>query len=68
MEQFRSLGAIPIPIDFHATRAALKDGVVDGEENPLVAIVSMGFHEVQTDLTLSSHAYLGYVFSISART
>ncbi len=68
MEQFRSLGAIPIPIDFHATRAALKDGVVDGEENPLVAIVSMGFHEVQTDLTLSSHAYLGYVFSISARS
>ncbi len=68
MDQFRSLGAIPIPIDFYATRAALKDGVVDGEENPLVAIVSMGFHEVQSDLTLSSHAYLGYVFSISAKS
>ncbi|MFK5895198.1 MAG: TRAP transporter substrate-binding protein DctP, partial [Pseudomonadota bacterium] len=33
-----------------------------------IAIVSMGFHEVQSDLTLSSHAYLGYVFSISLKT
>ncbi len=67
MEQFRSFGATPIPIDFHATRAALADGVVDGQENPLVAIYSMGFHQVQSDLTLSSHGYLGYVLSISAK-
>ncbi|MES9877152.1 MAG: DctP family TRAP transporter solute-binding subunit [Candidatus Sedimenticola sp. PURPLELP] len=67
MEQFKSFGAHPIPIDFHATRQALADGVVDGQENPLIAIVSMGFHEVQSDLTISNHAYLGYVFSISEK-
>ena len=67
MEQFKSFGAEPIPIDFYATKKALEDKVVDGQENPLVAIVSMGFHEVQTDLTLSEHAYLGYVFSISEK-
>ncbi|MEJ1420934.1 MAG: DctP family TRAP transporter solute-binding subunit [Candidatus Sedimenticola sp. (ex Thyasira tokunagai)] len=67
MEQFKSFGAHPVPIDFHATRKALADGVVDGQENPLVAIVSMGFHEVQSDLTISNHAYLGYVFSISEK-
>jgi len=66
MQQFKAFGAHPIPIDFHATWQALKDGVVDGQENPLVAIASMGFHEVQSNLTLSNHAYLGYVFSISA--
>jgi len=66
MEQFKSFGAHPIPIDFHSTRQALVDGVVDGQENPLIAIVSMGFHEVQSHLTLSKHAYLGYVFSISS--
>jgi len=66
-EQFKELGAKSVPIDFYATRKALEDGVVDGQENPLVAFVSMGFHEVQKHLTLSSHAYLGYVFSISAR-
>lgn len=68
MEQFRSLGAEPIPIDFHSTRQALLDQVVDGQENPLIAIVSMGFHEVQTDLILSEHAFLGYVFSISEKS
>ena len=68
MEQFQSFGAEPITIDFHATRQALADGVVDGQENPLIAIYSMGFHEVQSDLVLSEHAYLGYVLSISQKT
>ncbi len=68
MEQFRSFGAEPVPIDFHATKKALADGVVDGEENPLIAIYSMGFHEVQSDLVLSNHAFLGYVLSISSKT
>lgn len=67
MDQFRAFDAHPVPIDFHATRQALADGVVDGQENPLIATVSMGFHEVQSDLTLSEHAYLGYVFSISRK-
>lgn len=67
MEQFRAFGAHSIPIDFHATRQALADGVVDAQENPLIAIVSMGIHEVQPHLTLSSHGYLGYVFMISAK-
>jgi len=64
-DQFASLGAQPIPIDFHATYQALADGAVDGQENPLVAIVGMNFHKVQKHLTLSNHAYLGYVFSAS---
>ena len=68
MEQFKALGAKPVAIDFHATKKALKDRVVDGQENPLVAIVNMGFHEVQSDLTISEHAYLPYVFTISKKT
>jgi tripartite ATP-independent transporter DctP family solute receptor len=67
-DQFASMGAQPIPIDFHATYQALADGAVDGQENPLVAIVGMRFHEVQKHLTLSNHAYLGYVFSASKPT
>lgn len=67
MDQFDSFGAEAVAIDFHSTKKALADKVVDGQENPLVAIVSMGFHEVQSDLTLSEHAYLGYVFSISEK-
>lgn len=66
-DQFETLGAQAIPIDFHATYQALADGAVDGEENPLVAIVGMRFYEVQKHLTLSNHAYLGYAFSASKR-
>jgi tripartite ATP-independent transporter DctP family solute receptor len=66
-DQFETLGAQAIPIDFHATYQALADGAVDGQENPLVAIVGMRFHEVQKHLTLSNHAYLGYAFSVSKR-
>lgn len=66
-DQFNLMGAEAVPIDFHETRQALMDGVVDGQENPLVAIHSMGIHEAQTDLTLSEHAYLAYVFAISEK-
>ena len=65
MHHFEEMGATPILIDFHATRQALADKVVDGEENPLVAIAGMKFYEVQSHLTLSSHGYLGYVLAIS---
>jgi tripartite ATP-independent transporter DctP family solute receptor len=68
MEQFKALGAKPVPIDFHATKKALEDRVVEGQENPLVAIVNMDFHKVQSNLTLSEHAYLPYIFSLSKKT
>lgn len=67
MEQFKLFKAVPVSIDFHATKQALANGEVVAQENPLSAIVSMGFHEVQSHLTLSSHAYLGYVFAISQK-
>lgn len=67
-KQFEALGATAIPIDFHSTYQALEDGVVDGQENPLVAITAMKLYEVQSHLILSGHAYLGYVFSFSDKT
>lgn len=63
--QFKALGANPIPIDFGETYNALQQGVVDGEENPLVSIVNMRFYEVQTDCVISNHAYLAYAFLFS---
>lgn len=60
--QFRALGANPIPIDFAETYNALQQRVVDGQENPLVSIVNMKFYEVQKNVIISNHAYLGYAF------
>lgn len=65
MEQFKSLGANPTPIDFGELYNALQQKVVDGQENPLVTIFNMKFYEVQKYLILSSHAYLGHVLMFS---
>lgn len=68
MEQMYALKAKPITIDFHETKDALKDGVVDAQENPLCEVVTMGFYKVQSDITLSEHAYLPYVLTFSKKT
>jgi len=64
-EQFKAFGASPVPIDFHELYNALQQGVVDGQENPLTTIVTMKFFEVQKYMTLSSHAFIAYVFVVS---
>ncbi len=65
MEQFKTLGANPVPVDFSELYNALQQGTVDGQENPLVTIDSVKLYEVQDYLLLSSHAYLGHVFMVS---
>ncbi len=53
----RALGAIPTPIPFGELYSALQQGVVDGQENPIVTIVSMKFYEVQKQVGLTEHTY-----------
>lgn len=53
----KALGATAIPIPFGELYTALKTGVVDGQDNPLINIWTMKFHEVQKYLTLSGHVY-----------
>ena len=65
IEQFKAMGANAIPINFSEVYNALQQGVVDGQENPLVSITKMRFYEVQDYMTLSYHGYLGYAFLFS---
>ena len=67
IKQFEAMGATPVPIAFSETYTALQQGVVDCQENPLVSIVKMKFHEVQSEVVISNHAYLGYAFVFSKR-
>ena len=67
MEQFKAFGANPVPIDFHRTYQALKDGAVVAQENALVSIVNMKLYEVQSHVIISNHAYLCYVFAFSKK-
>jgi tripartite ATP-independent transporter DctP family solute receptor len=65
MEQFRAMGSNPTPVAFSEAYNAMQQGVVDGQENPLVTITNMKFYEVQDYLLLSSHAYLAHVLMFS---
>lgn len=58
--QMRALGAEAVVLPFGETRRALQSGVVDGAENPLSNFMTQGLHQLQTDLTLTRHGYLGY--------
>lgn len=65
MAMFEAWGANPVPIDFSEVYNSLQQGVVDGEENPLLSIHDMKFYEVQKYMTIDTHAYLSYFFSVS---
>ena len=57
VETFRALGAQPTPMPFSELYAALRQGVVDGQENPLQNIYDGRLHEVQEHLALTGHIY-----------
>ncbi|PLX79644.1 MAG: C4-dicarboxylate ABC transporter [Desulfuromonas sp.] len=59
--QFKALGGAPQVLPFSEVYSALRQGVVDAAENPLSNFFSKKFYEVQSDLTLSNHGYLGYM-------
>lgn len=65
--QMRALGARPVTLAFSETRQALATGVVDGTENPVSNFWTQHMHEVQSDLSLTEHGYLGYAVVTNQR-
>jgi len=65
--QMRALGARPVTLAFSETRQALASGVVDGTENPVSNFWTQKMHEVQSDLSLTEHGYLGYAVVTNQR-
>jgi C4-dicarboxylate-binding protein DctP len=59
--QFKAVNANPQVLPFSEVYSALQQGVVDACENPLSNFYTKKFYEVQKDLTLSNHGYLGYM-------
>jgi len=57
IEAFEAAGAAPTPMAFPEVFAALQQGVIDGQENPIPVITSANFWEVQDYLTLTGHVY-----------
>lgn len=59
---FQALGAEVIPMDFPLVYAALKDGRLDGQENPVPTIASSRFDEVQKYLSMTGHFFAPIAF------
>jgi tripartite ATP-independent transporter DctP family solute receptor len=57
IETFKALGSSPTPMPFSELYAALRQGVVDGQENPLQGINDGKLFEVQKHLAVTGHIY-----------
>ncbi len=65
--QFHAVDANPQMMPFSEVYSGLQQGVIDGQENTISNIFTKKFHEVQTDLTISNHGYLGYLVVMSKK-
>ena len=65
--QMRALGANPQSLAFSEVYQALQTGVVDGTENPPSNMFTQKMHEVQKNVTVSNHGYLGYAVIVNKK-
>jgi C4-dicarboxylate-binding protein DctP len=65
--QMRALGANPQVMAFSEVYQALQTGVVDGTENTPSNVYTQKMHEVQTNLTVSNHGYIGYAVIVNKK-
>jgi C4-dicarboxylate-binding protein DctP len=65
--QFKAVGANPQMMPFSEVYSALAQHVIDGQENTISNIYTKKFYEVQTDLSITNHGYLGYLVVMSKK-
>jgi C4-dicarboxylate-binding protein DctP len=65
--QMRALGAIPQVMAFSEVYQALQTGVVDGTENPHSNLYSQKMNEVQKNVTVTDHGYIGYAVIVNRK-
>jgi len=65
---FKALGAEVVPMDFPLVYGALKDGRIDGQENPLAVIAGTHLQDVQKYITLTGHFFGAVVFVANRAT
>jgi TRAP-type C4-dicarboxylate transport system substrate-binding protein len=54
---FKRFGASPTPMPFPEVYTALKTGVIDGQDNPIILTSASGFFEVNKFYNLTKHMY-----------
>ena len=58
--QMRAVGALPQVMAFSEVYQALQTGVVDGTENPPSNLYTQKMYDVQKNVSITNHGYLGY--------
>jgi TRAP-type C4-dicarboxylate transport system substrate-binding protein len=59
---FRDFEAAPVSLNFSEVYAALNNGLVEGQENPLAIISTAKLYEVQKYCSLTNHMWDGFWF------
>ncbi len=65
LQAWQALGALPTPMAVTEVYSALQQGVVDGQENPVGAIINNRFGEVQKHMSITNHAFTPVVLLIN---
>ena len=61
-----AVGASPTPIDFGEVYMALKQKIINAQENPIITIYSMKFYEVQKYINLTGHMIVPFYIAVSS--
>ncbi len=68
VENVTALGGAATPMAFSELYMGLRQGVVDGQENPLNTIIASKFYEVQKYLMLTGHVVTNSAFVMSKKS
>ncbi|GAB4258262.1 MAG: TRAP transporter substrate-binding protein [Deferrisomatales bacterium] len=66
LDSFKALGATPVPMPFPEVYNALQQGVIDGQDNPLLTSVLMKFTEVNRYATRTNHTLTETILVLNA--
>ena len=64
---YKAMGAIPITMNFGEVIGALKQGQIDGQENPVDVIVSSKLYEVQEHITIWNYSYDALILGMNKK-
>ena len=64
---YKAMGAIPVTMNFGEVYGALKQGQIDGQENPIDIIVSAKLYEVQKHITIWNYSYDAMILGINKK-
>ncbi|AGF48202.1 TRAP-type C4-dicarboxylate transport system, periplasmic component [Candidatus Kinetoplastibacterium oncopeltii TCC290E] len=64
---FSYIGILPVPMTLTDAIKALKDGSIDGQENPLSVIIATQMDNMQKYLSLTGHVYAPALILVSSK-